>query len=468
MSGIRTSSLLEFFGLLQIACLGEQYMKEDSLNLLADVTADRWEVEMREVRTEVNRHETFDASFDEQHSRPQRFTYGHAPYATCTIMEGDGKILNMSHVDQEVMENSTLVTKAGAKCKSKAKVAHSNSFIFLRDNMTARLRHLTSDQSADGKADAELILRAKWPEFTMNFDLWHKIYPMTADFKKFVTTRTHKRGPFKYPRLHALWESKQLGAHTFKKWWINCSETCGGDGEVFKAKWLGAAKHLVNRFWEESDSESSSESEEPEESDSESSMGPRWEIDQLLEAKWTDGEYYYGKVTKVFANGSYSFRFDDGDFGRSILEKHIRERTPIVPFGQADLEDSESESEEEDVEEGESSDDEIEVEGEFDSRKYNLDALTTFLTQQMKNYEYFLNGTTTSYGESFHSICNLYYPKGSTVAFQTYVMKKTFAGLHWQELRDRMTLCFMRVSLFTCLFLSCNFYWFLFLLYANI
>ena len=440
MSGIRTSSLLEFLGLLQIACFGEQYMKEDSLNLLADVAAERWDEEMREMRTEVNRHETFDASFDEQHSRPQRFTYGHAPFATCTIMEGEGKIINMSHVDKEVMEASTLVTKAGTKCKSKAKVAHSISFAYLRDNMTAKLRHLTSDQSADGKSDAELILRAKWPNFTMNFDLWHKIYPMTADFKKFVTTRTRKRGPLKYPRLHALWESKQLGAHTFKKWWINCSETCGGDGEVFKATWLGAAKHLVNRFWEEADSESSET--ESESDESESLMGPKWEIGQLLEAKYTDGEYYYGKVTKVFANGCYSFRYDDRDFLRSVKEKHIRERTPIVPFGQADIEDSDSEEEGEVEEEGEASDDEIEVDGEFESREYNLDALTTFLTQEMKNYEYFLNGTTTSYGESFHSICNLYYPKGATVGFQTYVMKKSFAGLHWQELRDRMMFLF--------------------------
>ena len=45
------------------------------------------------------------------------------------------------------------------------------------------------------------------------------------------------------------------------------------------------------------------------------------------------------------------------------------------------------------------------------SGAYNIEALTTFLTQQMKNYEYFLNGTVTSYGESFHNICNLYYAK---------------------------------------------------------
>lgn len=217
--------MVEFLSLLQIDCFGEQYMKEDSLNLLADVTAEKWEEEMVRVRTEVNnKGQHFDASFDEQHSRPQRFTYGHAPFATCTIMEGGGEILNMSHVDPEAMKTATFVTKTGTKCKSKAKVAHNNAFVFLRDNMTANLRHLTSDQSADGKSDAELILRAKWPEFTMNFDLWHKVYPMTANWKKFVTQRTRKRGPLKYPRLHELWEANKLCAHVFKKWWVNCSE----------------------------------------------------------------------------------------------------------------------------------------------------------------------------------------------------------------------------------------------------
>jgi hypothetical protein len=226
LTGIRSTSLLEFLALLQIDSFTEQWMKEDSIDLLADITEQKWATEMATIREEINQKEFFDASFDEQHSRPQRFTYGHAPFATCTIMDGDGRIINMSHVDSEAVNKTTHVTKAGEKCKSKAKVAHCNSFTYLRANFTSRLRHLTSDQSADGKSDAEAILRAKWPGYTMNFDLWHKTYPMTANWKKFVTQRTRRRGPFKYPRLHALWESKQLGAHSFKKWWINCSEVC--------------------------------------------------------------------------------------------------------------------------------------------------------------------------------------------------------------------------------------------------
>jgi hypothetical protein len=226
MTGVRTSSLVEFLALLQIDTFGEQYMKEDSVDVLAEITNKKWERDMTAIRDEINKKPFFDASFDEQHSRPQRFTYGHAPFATCTIMEGAGRIINMSHVDSEAVKNSTHVTKAGSKCKSKAKVAHCKSFEYLRDNITVPLRHMTSDQSADGKSDAEKLLRAKWPEFTMNFDLWHKTYPMTANWKKFVTQRTRARGPFKYPRLQQLWESKRLNAFTFKKWWINCSQVC--------------------------------------------------------------------------------------------------------------------------------------------------------------------------------------------------------------------------------------------------
>lgn len=226
MTGIRSTSLVEFLSLLQIECFGEQYMKEDNLDVLAEITSTKWENEMTSRCEAINAKGVFDASFDEQHSRPQRFTYGHAPFATCTVMDGDGRILNMSHVDAEAVGKSDHTTKTGSKCKSKAKIAHCNSFTYLRDNFTAELRHLTSDQSADGKSDAEKLLREKWPNFTMNFDLWHKTYPMTANWKKFVNQRTRKRGPFKFPRLQALWDSNRLCAHTFKKWWVNCSEVC--------------------------------------------------------------------------------------------------------------------------------------------------------------------------------------------------------------------------------------------------
>jgi hypothetical protein len=166
-------------------------------------------------------------------------------------------------------------------------------------------------------------------------------------------------------------------------------------------------------------------------------VGPKWTVDQLLEAKWTDGEYYYGHPTQIYQNGNYAFSFDDGHYLRSVAENQIRERTPIVPFGQKDISDeSDEEDEESDEETDENEEEAIDIEVDVDSRKYNKDALTKFLMQESKHYEYFLNGTTTSFGESFHSICNIYYPKGQTVAFKTYVMKKCFAGFHWQELRE--------------------------------
>lgn len=226
MTGIRLSSLCEFLSILQIDHQTTQYMKEDSIELLAEITNEKWTEEVEFVCDDLNSKDYFDASFDEQHSRPQRFTYGHAPYATSTLMDGGGRIIHLSHVDPGIMESSNLLTKAGSKCKSKAKVAHTNGFIHLRDNFTSTLRFLTADQSADGKSDAETILRSKWPNFIMNFDLWHKTYPMTAEWKKFVNLRSRKYGPYKYPFLHDLWSSKLLNAYTFKKWWINCSNVC--------------------------------------------------------------------------------------------------------------------------------------------------------------------------------------------------------------------------------------------------
>lgn len=66
---------------------------------------------------------------------------------------------------------------------------------------------------------------------------------------------------------------------------------------------------------------------------------------------------------------------------------------------------------------------------------YYREALTEFLVSQMNNYQYFLNGTKTSFTESFHNVCNLYYPKGLTMSFVQYKMRKQFAALHWNDLR---------------------------------
>lgn len=190
--------------------------------------------------------------------------------------------------------------------------------------------------------------------------------------------------------------------------------------------------------------------------ESESLVESKWSVGQLLEAKWKDGEYYYGKVVKIYNNGNYKFDYDDGEKWLSVADNQIRERTPIVPFGESDVSE---EDEGDDSEEEASEESEIEEVGDVhvdvECRKYNEDALKSFLVQESKHYEYFLNGTTTSYGESFHSICNLYYPKGSTVALQTYIMKKCFAGFHWQELREGVSLSLMQVS-FIIYFFSCS------------
>jgi hypothetical protein len=61
-------------------------------------------------------------------------------------------------------------------------------------------------------------------DFVMNCDLWHKVYPMTKDWKTFVHQRSYARGPYKYPFLMKLWSESKIPAHVFKRWWVNCSE----------------------------------------------------------------------------------------------------------------------------------------------------------------------------------------------------------------------------------------------------
>jgi hypothetical protein len=82
------------------------------------------------------------------------------------------------------------------------------------------------------------------------------------------------------------------------------------------------------------------------------------------------------------------------------------------------------------------------------SETYYREALNEFLLSQMTTYQYFLNGTRTSFTESFHNVCNLYYPKGLSMSFAQYKMRKQFAALHWNELRNAGYLSFDVIASF--------------------
>jgi hypothetical protein len=191
---------------------------------------------------------------------------------------------------------------------------------------------------------------------------------------------------------------------------------------------------------EDEDSESSSDDDSESSDASDDSEGEltdengRWKSGANLEAKWIDGEFFHGVVQRVFKVGTYSFHFDDGDFLRSVPHDEIRERTAVVPFGQPDEEvtfvSGESVSEEAEDEDEEEETDEEPEEG---TKAYYVFALRSFLKSQMEHHEHFVHGTRTNNTESFHSVCNKYYHKGSTVTFRQYVMRKTFAAMDWNE-----------------------------------
>lgn len=107
---------------------------------------------MNEKLDQINSSVGLNAQFDEQYSRSQRcvpshilflltirFTYGAAPFATCTVMDENGEIINLSHVDKVLLEASTLLTKSGTKVKSKGKLAHHMAFLYMRDNLSVCL-----------------------------------------------------------------------------------------------------------------------------------------------------------------------------------------------------------------------------------------------------------------------------------------------------------------------------------------
>jgi len=190
----------------------------------------------------------------------------------------------------------------------------------------------------------------------------------------------------------------------------------------------------VNKFWTDPDDlDDLSESDTEDESESEEKV---WEVGDKAEAKWTDGEYYWGVITKVYKNGNYGFHYDDGDKSKSVPPNEVRERTPIVADDESDIPDEIGESDESN---------EMEVESSAavsHTKRYYVEALTEFLMNEMTDYEFFLYGKRTNYTESFHNKCNKFYSKGTTISFEQYKMKKTFAALDWNEKKRRNNLLF--------------------------
>jgi hypothetical protein len=60
-------------------------------------------------------------------------------------------------------------------------------------------------------------------------------------------------------------------------------------------------------------------------------------------------------------------------------------------------------------------------------------SLNKFLEPLLKDCEFFVYNQRTFGNESFHSLCNRYYEKGSVVSFATFEMKRQFAMLDWNE-----------------------------------
>ena len=103
---------------------------------------------------------------------------------------------------------------------------------------------------------------------------------------------------------------------------------------MFKSLWLGFCDHYFEKFWQgyQDDfvaDDSTTTNAAP--------IARQWILGQELECKWTDGEYYYGRISKVYKNGKFKFNYDDGDHARSVFATDMRERTPIVNFGRPDI-----------------------------------------------------------------------------------------------------------------------------------
>ena len=63
-----------------------------------------------------------------------------------------------------------------------------------------------------------------------------------------------------------------------------------------------------------------------------------------------------------------------------------------------------------------------------------------FLTPLYDDCQFFVHNQRTFGNESFHSVCNRSYEKGSVVSFPIFVMKRQFAALDWNEMMRKKAL----------------------------
>lgn len=68
----------------------------------------------------------------------------------------------------------------------------------------------------------------------------------------------------------------------------------------------------------------------------------------------------------------------------------------------------------------------------YDLPQGEYEALKEFLTNLIKkDIQYYVNGTHTSFCESFHSLCNKLCPKALIKSFDMYCMRKECAVIQW-------------------------------------
>jgi hypothetical protein len=186
-------------------------------------------------------------------------------------------------------------------------------------------------------------------------------------------------GPFVHLELQFLFSKDLLPAHKFKIHFEYCCCSCGKETQdrvaKFKSLWIGAAKYYSTKWTE------------------------KWMKKYLKELKKGKAfillhYYYYYSFSILFTLSyciySYHLHLGKKPYSKKDIRKHSADR--------------------------------------FES------ALLEFLEPIASDCEYFVWNQRTFGNESFHSLCNRYYEKGSVVSFDTFVMKRQFAMLDWNEM----------------------------------
>ena len=154
LNGLDFSQLSGFCQMLNIPIFSHQTY-DNTIKEISFIVEKILDQELSDTLEDENSENSLQIQIDGQYSRPQRFTYGIAPFCTSTaINTKNGLITSIAHINSEMEDEDNSI-------KSKSKISQRMVLRNLKKKISTNLIDITIDNSTSSKRDIDLILKKK-------------------------------------------------------------------------------------------------------------------------------------------------------------------------------------------------------------------------------------------------------------------------------------------------------------------